>query len=74
MSPWSVPRKGPSGSRWSADPRWASFVVQRVRVCEPADGVAEAAVVDRHGPRVRAVAVRLVGQDGAWKVSALQVG
>ncbi len=49
-------------------------VVQRVRVCEPADGVAEAAVVVRHGPRVRAVAVRLVGQDGTWRVSALQVG
>ena len=30
--------------------------VVRVRVCEPADGVAEAAVVVRDGPRVRAVA------------------
>ena len=48
--------------------------VVRVRVCEPADGVAEAAVVVRDGPRVRAVAVRLVGQDGKWRVSALQVG
>ncbi|WP_392544910.1 Rv3235 family protein [Oryzobacter telluris] len=50
------------------------LVVVRVRVCEPADGVAEAAVIVRHGPRVRAVALRLVGQDGKWKVSALQVG
>ena len=48
--------------------------VIRVRVCEPADGVAEAAVVIGDGPRVRAVAVRLVGQDGKWRVSALQVG
>jgi Family of unknown function (DUF6459) len=48
--------------------------VVRVRVCEPADGVAEAAVVVRHGERVRAVAMRLVGQDGKWRVSALQVG
>ena len=48
--------------------------VIRVRVCEPADGVAEAAVVVSDGPRVRAVAVRLVGQDGKWRVSALQVG
>ncbi len=48
--------------------------VVRVRVCEPADGVAEAAVVVSDGPRVRAVAVRLVGQDGKWRVSALQVG
>ncbi len=50
------------------------IVVQRVRVCEPADGVAEVALVVRHGPRVRAVAVRLVGQDGKWKIGALQVG
>ena len=48
--------------------------VLRVRICEPADGVAEAAVVVSDGPRVRAVAVRLVGQDGKWRVSALQVG
>jgi hypothetical protein len=48
--------------------------VMRVRVCEPSDGVAEAAVVVRHGARVRAVAIRLVGQDGKWRVSALQVG
>lgn len=50
------------------------LAVLRVRVCEPVDGVAEAAVVVRHGPRVRAVAIRLVGQDGKWRVSALQVG
>ena len=48
--------------------------VLRVRICEPADGVAEATVVLCDGPRVRAVAVRLVGQDGKWRVSALQVG
>lgn len=48
--------------------------VRRVRVCEPVDGVVEAAVVVQHGTRVRAVALRLVGQDGKWRVSALQVG
>ncbi|MGB7819082.1 MAG: Rv3235 family protein [Ornithinibacter sp.] len=48
--------------------------VLRVRVCEPANGVAEAAVILRQGSRVRAVAMRLVGQDGKWRVSALQVG
>ena len=48
--------------------------VLRMRVCEPADGVAEAAVVVRDGSRVRAVAIRLVGQDGKWRVSALQIG
>lgn len=49
-------------------------VVRRVRVCEPADGVAEASAVVQHGPRVRAVALRLDGQDGKWRVSAFQVG
>lgn len=48
--------------------------VRRVRVCEPADGVVEAAVVVQHGTRVRAIALRLVGQDGKWRVSAFQVG
>ena len=47
--------------------------VRRVRICEPAEGVIEAAVVVQHGPRVRAVALRLVGLDGKWRVSALDV-
>lgn len=48
--------------------------VVRVRVCEPADGIAEAAVVVQHGSRVRAVAIRLEGQDGKWRITALQIG
>ncbi len=47
--------------------------VRRVRVCEPVDGVAEASVVVIDGHRVRAVALRLVGEDGRWRVAALQV-
>ena len=62
-----------AGRRRTPGPRRPA-IVRRVRVCEPADGVAEAAVVVSDGPRVRAVAVRLVGQDGKWRVSALQVG
>jgi hypothetical protein len=50
------------------------IVVRRVLVCQPADAVAEVAVVAMIGTRVRAVAIRLTGQDGRWKVSALQVG
>ncbi len=73
-----VARRGALAARRAAEGRSVRtrhpVAVQRVRVCEPADGVAEAAVVVRHGPRVRAVAVRLVGQDGTWRVSALQVG
>lgn len=48
--------------------------VVRVVVCEPREDVAEASVVIVDGGRVRALAVRLVGQDGRWIVDALQVG
>lgn len=48
--------------------------VRSVHVCEPADGVAECSVVMSEGERVRAMAVRLVGQDGRWRVEALQIG
>jgi hypothetical protein len=73
-----VARRGALVARRAAEGRSRRtrhpVVIRRVRVCEPADGVAEAAVVVGHGPRVRAVAIRLVGQDGTWRVSALQVG
>jgi hypothetical protein len=49
-------------------------VVRSLRVCEPADGVAEASAVVVDGGRVRALAMRLVGLDGRWRVEALQVG
>lgn len=48
--------------------------VLRVRVCCPADGVAEAAVVIEEGSRVRAMALRLSGVDGRWQVEVLQIG
>lgn len=48
--------------------------VTRARVCEPAPDVAEASVVLVDGPRVRALALRLVGRDGRWVVEALQIG
>lgn len=47
--------------------------VLRVRVCCPADGVAEAALVLQDGPRVRAMALRLTGLDGRWRVEVLQI-
>jgi hypothetical protein len=45
-----------------------------VRVCEPADGVAEVAAVFRRGPQVHAVAFRLQGLDGRWRITALELG
>lgn len=73
-----VARRGATVARRAAEgrgPRARVRVgVQRVRVCEPADGVVEAAVVLRVGGRVRAAALRLSGEDGRWRVTALQIG
>lgn len=49
-------------------------VVGSVRVCEPRDGVAEACAVVDTGPRRRAIALRLEGQAGEWRCTAIQVG
>ena len=73
-----VARRSALAARRAADPgartRRQRLTVVRVRVCEPVNGVAEAAVVLQHGSRVRAVALRLEGQDGKWRVTALQIG
>jgi len=44
------------------------------RVCEPADGVAELSAVFRCAAQVRAIAMRLQGIDGRWRVTVLQIG
>jgi len=44
-----------------------------VRVCEPADGVAEVSVTYRRAERVRALAFRIQGVDGRWRMTALQL-
>ncbi|MGH3486613.1 MAG: Rv3235 family protein [Actinopolymorphaceae bacterium] len=48
--------------------------VRSVHVCEPRDGVAEAAIHVKHGGRSRAVAVRVEGLDGRWRCTALNLG
>jgi len=45
-----------------------------VRVCEPADGVAEVSVAYRRADRVRALAFRIQGVDRRWRMTALQLG
>src|SRR5215212_1764813 len=77
---WTVPEvydeirsrttsRSPSGAAPLRRPR-----VGTVRVCQPADGVAEAAAVV-HGPqRTRAIALRLEGLDGRWRVTVFQAG
>lgn len=47
--------------------------LRRVRVCEPCDGVAEAAVVARIGGRPTPIALRLNGADGRWVVTVLEM-
>ena len=63
-------RRRASGSRTGTQ----RALVRSVHVCEPADGVAECGVVVTEGERVRAMAVRLSGQDGRWRGEALQIG
>lgn len=45
-----------------------------VRVCQPADGVAEVSATVRSGLRARAIAFRMEGVDGRWRVTALDIG
>ncbi len=49
-------------------------VVRSVRTCSPSDGVVEASAVVSDRGRVRAVALRLEGLDGRWRVTALDIG
>lgn len=48
--------------------------LQSVHTSEPADGVVEVSAVLRRGDRCRAIAFRLTGLDGRWRITALQVG
>ncbi len=44
------------------------------RVDEPADGVAELSAVFRSADHVRAMAMRMQGIDGRWRITVLQIG
>jgi hypothetical protein len=48
--------------------------LRTLRLCEPADGVAEVSAVVQHGTRCRALALRLEGLDGRWRCTALEFG
>jgi hypothetical protein len=45
-----------------------------VRVCQPADGVAEVSVTVRGNQRAHAMAFRIEGVDGRWRITALDMG
>jgi hypothetical protein len=49
-------------------------MVRSVHVCAVTDGVYEASLVVSEELRSRAVAMRLEGSNGAWTVTALEIG
>jgi len=63
-----------AAARAQGDGRSSPPSVKSVRICEPADGVAEVAAVIGQGGRCRAVAARLEGVDGRWRCVHLQIG
>lgn len=48
--------------------------VRSVRTCELRDGIVEASAVVGDAERTRAVALRLEGLDGRWRVTVLELG
>ncbi|MBI4941915.1 MAG: 3-hydroxyacyl-CoA dehydrogenase [Actinobacteria bacterium] len=48
--------------------------VRSVRTCEVRDGIVEASAVVGDAERTRAVALRLEGLDGRWRVTVLELG
>jgi hypothetical protein len=49
-------------------------VVRKVHLCALKDDLVEASVVAVWGGRTRALALRLVGTDGRWVITALEIG
>ncbi|MCU1635092.1 MAG: 3-hydroxyacyl-CoA dehydrogenase [Cryobacterium sp.] len=50
-----------------------TFVIGRIMISEPRDGVVEAVVIVHTRARARAVAIRLEGMDSRWRASAVNV-
>jgi hypothetical protein len=48
--------------------------VRSVRLSEPVPGVEEVTAVVAAGPRVRALAFRMEGEGGRWRVVAFELG
>lgn len=47
------------------------YEVQRVRLSSPGDGIIEATVTASARARTRALAMRIEGLDGRWRVTSL---
>jgi len=61
-----MPPTGPAGGQLRRPQ------VRTVHVCEPADGVAEVSAVVAGQRRTHAIALRLEGHDGRWRVTAYE--
>lgn len=48
--------------------------VRALLTCRPADGVVEVSAVVTHNTRARALALRMVGVDGRWLITAFDLG
>ena len=57
----------------AAQPQPGRVWVRSLRVCEPADGIAEVSAVVQDSGRTRAMAMRLEGVDGRWRCTALEL-
>lgn len=66
------PQRSGSGVTQQRIKRLTPSVVKRVRVDQPADGVAEVAAVVRDRHRARALTLRLEGWDGRWICTSAQ--
>lgn len=76
---WSVYRdivrvSGRTGQKRPGSSRGETVQISQLRVCEPADGVAEVCATARRDGRWHAVAARLEGIDGRWRCVSLTVG
>jgi len=69
-----IVRVAQASGQSSAGIRGEGVTISRLRVCEPADGVAEVCAVARRDGRWHAVAARLEGIDGRWRCVCLTVG
>jgi hypothetical protein len=77
LAPFLSPSIQAALARDASRPRTSNSApraIRSIRVCEPADGVAELAAVVQVGARFRAIAARLEGLDGRWRCVRLQIG
>lgn len=70
----TLSRRGALAGRRDARSSPRRAIVRTVRVCQPRDDAVEACAVVADRDRVRAVALRLEGLDGRWRVTAFQIG